>query len=96
MHLRRIPFRYAELVTEQIAVRLPEDLLGALDELVDRGVYESRASAVRAGLRAILEIERRRATDRAVVEGYLRVPPTPEEEAAALTSLRDAITEEPW
>lgn len=83
-------------MTEQIAVRLPEELLAALDDLVEREVYESRAAAVRAGLRAVLEIERRRADDRAVVEGYRRIPPTPEEEAAALSSLRDAIAEEPW
>jgi len=83
-------------MSEQIAVRLPEDMVSALDELVGRGAYASRAAAVRAGLRAILEIERRRATDEAVVEGYLRVSPTPEEEAAAVSSLRDAIAEAPW
>ncbi len=77
-------------------MRVPENLLAALDDLVERGAYPSRASAVRAGLRAILEIEQRRATDRAVIDGYLRVPPTVEEEAAALASLRDAISEESW
>lgn len=84
------------MATEQIAVRLPEELLADLDDLVARGVYESRAAAVRAGVEAILELNRRRVTDEAVVDGYRRVPPTAAEREAAISSLRDAILEEPW
>ena len=82
--------------TAQIAVRLPEELLALLDDLVARGVYESRAAAVRAGVEAILELDRRRLTDQAVVDGYRREPPTEAERHAAISSLRDAILEEPW
>lgn len=82
--------------TEQIAVRVPEELLAVLDDLVRRGVYGSRAAAVRAGIDAVLELDRRQVTDRAVVEGYRRMPSTGPERAAALASLRDAILEEPW
>ena len=84
------------MATQQIAVRLPEELLRVLDDLVDRGVYESRAAAVRAGIEAVVELDRRRRTDLAVVEGYRRVPPTGTERQAAVASLRDAILEEPW
>lgn len=84
------------MATEQIAVRLPAEQLAVLDDLVGRGVYETRAAAVRAGIDALLELERRRRDDRAIVEGYQRVPPTDAEGAAAVASLRDAITEEPW
>lgn len=82
--------------TEQIAVRLPRHELEALDELVERGVFPSRAAAVRAGVAAITALERRRALDDAIIEGYRRVPPTTEEDASALASLREAIAEEPW
>lgn len=84
------------MATEQIAVRLPGELLAELDDLVSRGVYESRAAAVRAGIETIMELERRRQTDRAVIEGYRRAPPTRAEHEAAIASLRDAIAEEPW
>jgi Arc/MetJ-type ribon-helix-helix transcriptional regulator len=84
------------VATEQIAVRLPEKLLALLDDLVGRGVYESRAAAVRAGVEAILELDRRRMVDQAIVDGYLRVPPTEAERQAAVSSLRAAILEEPW
>lgn len=84
------------MATEQIAVRLPVRQLALLDELVDRGVYETRAAAVRAGIEAVVELDRRHQDDRAIVEGYRRVPPTDAEKAAAIASLRDAIAEEPW
>jgi Arc/MetJ-type ribon-helix-helix transcriptional regulator len=84
------------VASEQIAVRLDANQLGALDDLVRRGVYESRAAAVRAGVTAVLEAERRRQLDAAVVDGYRRTPPTDAEHAAAIASLRDAIAEEPW
>lgn len=84
------------VASEQIAVRLPRELLSILDELVASGQYDSRASAVRAGIEAIAELERRRAIDRAIVQGYQRIPPTPADEVAALASLRDSIAEEPW
>lgn len=84
------------MATEQIAVRLPEELLAALDDVVARGVYESRAAAVRAGVEAILELDRRRLIDQAVIDGYRRVPPTEAEHQVAISSLRDAILEEPW
>lgn len=82
--------------TEQIAVRLSEDLLAEVDALVARGVYESRAAAVRAGIELVAELDRRRRTDEAIVEGYRRVPPSAADDAAALASLREAISEEPW
>lgn len=82
--------------TEQIAVRLPSDQLATLDGLVDDGTYESRAAAVRAAIDVLIEIDRRHRDDRAIVEGYRRVPPTEVELAAATESLRDAIVEETW
>jgi Arc/MetJ-type ribon-helix-helix transcriptional regulator len=84
------------MATEQIAVRLPTDQLAVLDDLVDRGVYETRAAAVRAGIEAVAELDRRRRDDRSIVEGYRRTPPTEAERAAAIASMRNAIAEEPW
>ena len=84
------------MATEQIAVRLPDELVAGLDELVSRGLYESRAAAVRAGIEAVMEMERRRQVDRDVIEGYRRTPLTKAERNAAVASLRDAILEEPW
>lgn len=84
------------MATQQIAVRLPEELLSELDTLVESGVYESRAAAVRAGVEAITALKRRQQTDHAIVAGYRCTPPTAGERVAAIASLRDAIAEEPW
>ena len=84
------------MATEQIAVRLPHELLDQIDDLVARGAYESRAAAVRAGIEAVVESERRRQVDQAVIEGYQRRPAGIAEREAAIASLRDAILEEPW
>jgi Arc/MetJ-type ribon-helix-helix transcriptional regulator len=84
------------MATEQIAVRLPRELLDEVDDLVARGVYQSRAAAVRAGVEAVAESERRRQVDEAMIEGYRRRPAGAAEREAAVASLRDAILEEPW
>lgn len=84
------------MATEQIAVRLPIEELAALDDLVDEGIYPNRTAAVRAGVRAIADLEKRRRIDAAIVDGYRRLPPTHAEDETALASLRDAIAEEPW
>ena len=71
------------MATQQVAVRLPERLLARLDDLVESGAYESRAAAVRAGIEAIVRVEQRRRIDRAIVDGYSRLPPTEAEDYAA-------------
>lgn len=73
--------------------RLSKDLLARVDELGRSGAYKSRAAAVRAGIEAVAQLERPRAVDQAIIEGYKRTPPTAADEAAALGSLRDAILE---
>ncbi|MEO1061056.1 MAG: hypothetical protein AAFZ07_06540 [Actinomycetota bacterium] len=82
--------------TEQIAVRMPAELLAALDDLIAAGRFESRAAAVRAGAETVVRLEHERDLDRAVVDGYRRRPPDAGEEAASIASLRDAILDEPW
>ena len=84
------------MATQQVAVRLPAPLLARLDDLVKSGAYESRAAVVRAGIEAIVRLERQRRIDRAIVDGYTRLPPSEGEDRAALISLSEAILDEPW
>ncbi|MCY4517737.1 MAG: hypothetical protein OXB99_10920 [Acidimicrobiaceae bacterium] len=82
--------------TTQIAVRLPDALLTQLDHLVTTGVFESRAAAVRAGVESVTAESARQEIDRAIVDGYRRIPPTNDELLAARAFLRSSILEEPW
>ncbi|MFH0897030.1 MAG: ribbon-helix-helix domain-containing protein [Candidatus Bathyarchaeota archaeon] len=40
-----------------VTVKLPEALIGGLDELVSSGMYPSRSSAIRAAVRDMLKRE---------------------------------------
>jgi Arc/MetJ-type ribon-helix-helix transcriptional regulator len=82
-------------MTTQLVARVPDAVLEAVDGLVETGVFTSRSEAVRAGLEALVERERRAAVGRAIVAGYERVPQDddllwPDANTAAL------IAEEPW
>lgn len=80
----------------QIAVRLDDEVLDRLDELISQGRFDSRAQAVRQAIRWMLEAERRRAVGEAIIDGYRRIPQTDEELARAEANVRRLIDEEPW
>jgi Arc/MetJ-type ribon-helix-helix transcriptional regulator len=83
-------------MSQQIAVRLPDDLASELDALVADGAFASKADAIRSAIESLIDAERRRRVGEAIVEGYSRMPESDEElEEARLTSIR-SIEEEPW
>ena len=60
---------------------MEDDALSQLDWLVARCSFESRGDAIRT---AVAELVRRQEAidiDRQIVDGYTRVPPTPDEDA---------------
>lgn len=80
----------------QIAVRLPNDLVGALDELIRDGRFETRADAVRSALVTLVDRERRQRVGEEIAEGYRRIPQTDAELDAATEAAIRSIHEEPW
>ena len=78
-----------------ITVRMSEDRVRAIDELVASGRASRAAVIVEAIDRLVAELERER-IDREIVEGYTRIPSTPEEDAWAEWSARESIRQEPW
>lgn len=83
-------------MTTQIAVKLPDELLGELDRLVERGAFASRSQAVRAGLEAVVAAGRQAELTARYREAYARVPETEEELHDAARLARQAIEDEPW
>ena len=79
-----------------ITLRVSEDRLRRLDEVVSRNGYPTRSAALTAALERLIVEDERRAIDRAIVEGYTRIPPTAEEDAWAEWSTTESIREEPW
>jgi Arc/MetJ-type ribon-helix-helix transcriptional regulator len=58
----------------QIAVRLSEEDVAALDEAIARGRFRNRASALRQGLERLLREEHEREIDEAYHRGYGEQP----------------------
>jgi Arc/MetJ-type ribon-helix-helix transcriptional regulator len=83
-------------MSKMITVRVSEERAQRLDDLVASGAYPTRAAAVTAALDRLLADAAAREIDRAIVEGYTRIPPTPEENAWAEASARRSIADEPW
>lgn len=88
--------RYAGGMTTQIAVKLPDDMLDALDRLVAQSRFESRSDAVRAGLAQVIEASRSEQIDAAIVAGFERFPETSSEMRRAHDLAIDSIDDEPW
>ena len=78
-----------------ITVRMSDDRVEAIDALVASGRASRAAVIVEAIDKLVADLERAR-IDREIVEGYTRVPSTPEEDAWAEWSARESIREEPW
>ncbi len=84
----------AVLAPTMEAVRAQSEAV--VQRLVDAGEYASSADAVAADIHQLVELARQRIIGDAIVAGYLRVPQTPEDVAAARAAGLRAISTEPW
>ena len=82
-------------MTVQLVTRVPDAVAQAIDDLVRDGVFASRSDAVRAGLQAVVERERRQAIGRAIADGYRRIPQE-DDDLAWPDAAVSMIAEEPW
>ena len=83
-------------MTVQLVTRVSDAVAEAVDGLVRAGVFSSRSDAVRAGLEAVVERERRAAVGNAIVDGYRRIPQDDDDLAWSDAASAAMITEEPW
>ncbi len=83
-------------MTTQIAVKLPDEIVARIDELVAQGAFPSRSAVVRRGLEAVVNAHQNRAIDRAYQEAYGRFPETDTELREAARLAIESIDEEPW
>jgi Arc/MetJ-type ribon-helix-helix transcriptional regulator len=83
-------------MSEQIAVRIPDDLAKALDQLVATERFSSKAEAIRTAIESFIEAAGRRRVGEAIAEGYRRKPQTDEEIRAARQAAIRSIAEESW
>jgi Arc/MetJ-type ribon-helix-helix transcriptional regulator len=82
-------------MSKMITVRMSEDRVAAIDELVASGRASRAAVIVEAIDRLVAQLESER-IDREILEGYTRIPETDEEIEWAEWSTLESIREEPW
>lgn len=83
-------------MSKVVTVRMPDDRLSAIDALVASGSHPSRAAVIIEAIDELVAQLESDAIDRAIVEGYTRIPETDEELAWAEWSTLESIREEPW
>jgi metal-responsive CopG/Arc/MetJ family transcriptional regulator len=82
------------MARRQTLVQLNDELLALLDERAAR-TRRSRSQLIREALEQYLAADREAAIDRAIVEGYTRIPQE-EHDPWAEAAARRSIAEEPW
>ena len=82
------------MARKQTLVQLSDALLAALDERATRR-HTSRSHLIRTAIEQYIAADEDAETDRAIVEGYTRIPPG-ELDAWAEASGRRSIAAEPW
>ncbi len=92
----RIADCYAICMTVQLVARIPDKVAGAVDDLVRAGVYASRSEAVRAGLDAVIDQQRRARVGQAIVAGYRTTPQQHDDLAWSDAASAAMMAEEPW
>ena len=83
-------------MSEQIAVRMPDELNAAVEALVASGRFPTKADAVRSAVETLVESERRRELGGRIADGYRRVPQDDDGVDAARAAAIRSIHEEPW
>lgn len=83
-------------MTGQIAVKLSDELLEAVDRLVSSQRFASRSDIVRAGLQRMIADDADATLDRAFVDGYARHPESDSDLRRVTTLAIESIDDEPW
>lgn len=80
----------------EVAVRLPGEMVAAVDRLVADGIFTSRSEVVRVAVAGLLRSHEEDVADQQIVFGYLRLPQEDSEISAAAAATRALVEAEPW
>ncbi|MGH8929371.1 MAG: ribbon-helix-helix domain-containing protein [Egibacteraceae bacterium] len=83
-------------MTTQVAVKLPEEVVAGVDQLIAEGEFANRSQVVRQALEALLRNAERRRIDAAFAAGFARLPEGDAEMRDAMRLAIEAIEDEPW
>ena len=92
----RLVYTEAMTLRTPIPTRLDEDEIAALDEVVSAGLARNRAEAIRLSIRRMKDSLHRARIGDEIVSGYMAMPQTKEELAAARVSAVALLDAESW
>lgn len=83
-------------MTTQVAIKLPDELVEAIDALVHQGAFKNRSEAIRSGAEAVVIQLQRQDVARRYRDAFAKHPETSDELAEASRLALEAIYDEPW
>ena len=83
-------------MTTPVPTRFSDEELALIDELVEKGIGESRSAVIRRGVHDLAESVRRLRLGAAIADSYRTSPQTPEDDELAMGSAMAMTEAEPW
>lgn len=83
-------------MTTPVPTRFTDEELSLIDELVTKGLGDSRSAVIRRGVHHLAEAVRRAQIGAAIAQSYREHPQGPEDDALAMASALAMTEAEPW
>lgn len=83
-------------MTTPVPTRFTDEELALIDELVSRGVGESRSAVIRRGIHHLADTVHRAQIGAAIAQSYREQPQSPADDALAMANAIAMTEAEPW
>lgn len=83
-------------MTTPVPTRFTDEELALIDELVTRGIGDSRSAVIRRGVHHLADAVHRAQIGAAIARSYREEPQSPEDDALALSNAIAMTEAEPW
>lgn len=83
-------------MTTPVPTRFSDDELGLIDELVAKGIGETRSAVIRRAVAHLADAVQRTQVGAAITESYRQRPQTPDDDELAMASTIALTEAEPW
>ena len=83
-------------MTTPVPTRFTDEELALIDDLVEKGVGDSRSAVIRRGVHYLADSLRRARIGAAIAESYREHPQTAEDDELAMASANAITDAEPW
>lgn len=83
-------------MTTPVPTRFTDDEIALIDELVEKGIGESRSAVIRQGVRHLADAVQRTRVGASIAESYRQLPQSPDDDDLAMANAVALTEAEPW